>query len=446
MKRGTLIALSAGLALLAAGPVAYAATLSQLQKEEAQAQQQLAKEEQQYNQTQQSINKTESEMSQLNQDLSQAKQQIGSTSQQILQTNANIKTTQSLLNTTQAQLLQTQHQLTVTTIDYHRTTEVLMQTRHNLVQQSQTLSGQLQLIEERGSMGYLDVILGAHSFADFISRAQMLGQVASSAAHEVQVIKHEEQAYQVEQANLKKETVFLSQAKRSIGQHEALLQSEQTLLTQERDRAVVLQAQAVQEAQTVSTGLAQRQQLVNQLQQQRNQLAAGMTNLQSKISTIVSQIQSLLGQFNSGGISRQQLYQAMLPLVTPIAQQWGVPPALIIAVITVESGGQSSVVSSAGAIGLMQIEPGTAQDIATAVGLSPATVTQELYNPSDNVELGTYYLHYLLGQFGGDIRMAVAAYNAGPGAVEHYGGIPPYPQTQQYVADVLSLYSQYSSY
>lgn len=441
-----MIALSAGMALVMFGPVAYAASLQQLQQEEAQAQSQLAAEEQQYTQTQNSINDTESEMSKLNQDLSSAKAQIGSTSQQIQVTNANIRTTQNLLNSTQAQLTETEQQLSTTTADYQKTTALIVVTKKHLSQQSQMLSGQLQLIEERGSVGYLDVILGARSFSDFISRAELLGQIASSAANEVQVIKNEESAMLLEQANLQKETQFLSQAKNSISQHEAMLQNEQVLLNREKEHSLVLQADATQEASQVSVGLAQRQQLIGQLQSQKNQLSSGMANLQSQIASIVGQIQSLLQQFNSGGLSRQALYNAMLPVVTPIASQWGVPPALIIAVITQESGGDSSAVSSAGAVGLMQLEPGTASDIASAVGLSPATVSQELYNPEDNIELGTFYLHSMLSMFGGNTSLALAAYNAGPGAVQQYGGIPPYPQTQQYVQDVTSLYNLYLSY
>ncbi|NMP22549.1 transglycosylase SLT domain-containing protein [Sulfobacillus sp. DSM 109850] len=431
---------------MAAGPVAYGASLQQLQNQEAQAQRQLAAEEQQYNQTQKAIATTESEMSQLNNALAQAKQRIGSTSVQIAQTDHNIAVTQNLLNSTQAQLTDTEKQLAATTADYNHTTLLLAQTKRSLVHETNLLSGQLQLIEERGSVGYLDVILGAHSFSDFISRAQLLGQLAGQAAHEVNVIKREKAAYTLAQANLKREKLFLSQAAASIAQHKALLVNEQTLLAREREHAVVLKAQAQQEASQVSSGLAQRQQLYSQLQAQRAQLASGMAGLQSRIAGLVAQIQALLSQFNAGGMSRRALYNAMYPLVKPIGDQWGVPPALIIAVITQESGGNAHVVSVAGAVGLMQIEPYTAQDIAHAVGLSASTVDQELYNPEDNVELGTYYLHYLLGMFQGNTALAVAAYNAGPGAVQQYGGIPPYPQTQQYVRNVMALYALYSSY
>lgn len=446
LKRGSVIALTVAAALLVVGPVTYAASLQQLQQQELQAQQQLAQEEQQYNETQSAINRTEGEMNQLNQDLVAARSQIGSTSTQIRVTDQHIQVTQNLLNATQMQLTRTEQQLASTRADYQATRVLVNKTHRDMIHQSHMLSGQLQLIEERGSVGYLDVILGAHSFSDFISRAELLGQVASSAAQELKTIKSEEAAYTLDEANLQKETSFLTQATASINQHKTLLANEQSLLTAEKQHAVVLNAEAQQAASSLANGLVNRQHLVGQLQAQKGQLASGMSSLQSRISSLVSEIQSLMSQFNAGGLTRQALYNAMLPLVSPIAQQWGVPAPLVIAVITEESGGNSQVVSSAGAIGLMQVEPGTAQVIAAHVGLSASTVMQELYNPEDNVELGTYYLHYLLGTFGGNVDLAIAGYNAGPGAVQQYGGIPPYPQTQQYVRNVSALYQLYSSY
>lgn len=441
-----MFALSAAAIIMTVGPMAYAASVQQLQQQEAHAQQQLAAEQHKYAQTQAAINQTVAEMDQLSQDLSSAKAQIGSTGAQIQSTEHDIQITQTLLATTQTRLAQTERQLAATTVAYHRTTTLVAQTQRQLVQESHMLSAQLQLIEERGSIGYIDVILGAHSFAQFISRAQILGQVAAAAAQEVQVIKREEGRYTLERDNLKRESVLLADSKAAIGRRQSLLSGEQALLARERQRAIVLQADAEQEAATVSVGLNERQRLVTQLQGQRSQLVSGMASLQSRIASLVSQIQALVSQFNDGSLSRQALYKALVPLVSPVAQQWGVPVPLVIAVITVESGGNSTAVSSAGAIGLMQVEPGTAQVIATAVGLSSSTLMQELYNPSDNVELGTYYLHYCLGLFGGNTQLALAAYNAGPGAVQQYGGIPPYPQTQQYVADVMSLYQLYSTY
>ena len=80
--------------------------------------------------------------------------------------------------------------------------------------------------------------------------------------------------------------------------------------------------------------------------------------------------------------------------------------------------------SRCGAEGIMQLMPATAQALGVA----------DPYDPAANIRAGAFYLRELLGRFGGDVATAVAAYNAGPGAVERYGGVPPFAETQRYVA------------
>ena len=116
-------------------------------------------------------------------------------------------------------------------------------------------------------------------------------------------------------------------------------------------------------------------------------------------------------------------------LVQTAAQKYHVDPKLLSAVGEVEAGGEQSAVSPVGASGVMQLMP----DTAAALGVNP-------YDEQQNIEGGAKYLHEMLDTFGGDVRKAVAAYNAGPQAVREYGGVPPYSETQNYVSKVLDLY------
>jgi soluble lytic murein transglycosylase-like protein len=115
-------------------------------------------------------------------------------------------------------------------------------------------------------------------------------------------------------------------------------------------------------------------------------------------------------------------------LIEQAAARNGVNPAVLHGLIQQESGFNPNAVSSAGASGLTQLMPGTASTLGVANTL----------DPTESIEGGARYLGQLTSQFGGNTEDALAAYNAGPGAVEQYGGIPPYAETQSYVASVLS--------
>ena len=115
------------------------------------------------------------------------------------------------------------------------------------------------------------------------------------------------------------------------------------------------------------------------------------------------------------------------PLIERIAGEQSLSPALLRAVIKAESNFHPEVVSPKGAMGLMQLMPAT----AASLGVSNP------FDPAQNIDGGARYLRQLLDQFGGDQRQALAAYNAGPGAVLRYHGVPPFPETRQYVERVL---------
>lgn len=115
------------------------------------------------------------------------------------------------------------------------------------------------------------------------------------------------------------------------------------------------------------------------------------------------------------------------------AARYGVDPKLVKAVVKAESDFNPGAVSRAGAKGLMQLMPETAQLMGV----------EDVHDPVENVDGGTRYLTRLLKAFDWEVTLAVAAYNAGETAVRKYGGVPPYPETRDYVDRVLRLYRQY---
>lgn len=139
---------------------------------------------------------------------------------------------------------------------------------------------------------------------------------------------------------------------------------------------------------------------------------------QEGVALLAPAVEPLVRETAGVDAVRQQLSTA--------AATYALDPKLVEAVAWRESRFRADARSSKGAVGVMQLMPGTARDL----GVDPFDVTQ-------NIRGGALYLRRMLSEFGGDVRLALAAYNAGPAAVRKHGGVPPYAETQAYVTSIL---------
>jgi soluble lytic murein transglycosylase-like protein len=119
-------------------------------------------------------------------------------------------------------------------------------------------------------------------------------------------------------------------------------------------------------------------------------------------------------------------------LIRNSSQKYGVDADLLFSVIAAESNFNSKAVSRRGARGLMQLLPATAARLGV----------KDIFDPAQNIDAGTRYLHELMTRYQGDLVLTLAAYNAGPGAVQHYGRVPPYNETISYVRAIRKTYAQ----
>jgi soluble lytic murein transglycosylase-like protein len=258
----------------------------------------------------------------------------------------------------------------------------------------------LVVIDEHGSVSFLGVLLGATSFSDFLTRLTLLEKIWGM---EVGLLR-QARASAARLAELERQQ---AQQVAELGQLQQQAAQQVVLLRDQQQRAAQAKADADQ-------AVARADRAVQSLLAQRSALEA--------------KIQALLAAMRAGKVSWAEVQRD----IQQLASAYGIDPLLVEAVVLQESGGNPNAQSSAGAVGLMQLMPNT----AAALGVS------DVFDPVQNLRGGIEYLLQMLNKFHGNLALALAAYNAGPYAVEKYGGIPPYQETQNYVNDVLAIYNR----
>lgn len=153
--------------------------------------------------------------------------------------------------------------------------------------------------------------------------------------------------------------------------------------------------------------------------------------LQSLLADLRGLLSSAYGSAGSSGLKAHP--SAFDDTLQAAAERYGLDPALLKAIAHAESGFSPLAVSHAGAKGIMQLMDATARHLGV----------EDSFDPAQNIDGGARFLRQLLDRYNGDELLAVAAYNAGPGAIDRWGGLPPYSETRAYVPRVMDLREQY---
>ncbi|MBS3909861.1 MAG: transglycosylase SLT domain-containing protein [Actinobacteria bacterium] len=268
---------------------------------------------------------------------------------------------------------------------------------------------------KRGTENTLTILLKSEDFGDFMSRLAFLRMIAEHGGRLV--------------LDLKQLTTDISGEVTQVRTMKKVIDEQHRRLVADKKRMDEKMASVIAQQERLETEVGKQQQLYAQIEEEQRQLAQAEDNLRSSSVKIAARIRAL-GGAASATSNAANIPKDLRPLAAATAEKYDIPEKLFFALITQESGWDYGAVSRSGALGLTQVMPFN----VIAMGYDIESFKE---SPSDQLEAGARYLSRQFKTFD-RWDLALAAYNAGPGAVLRYGGIPPYQETKNYVRAILA--------
>ena len=269
---------------------------------------------------------------------------------------------------------------------------------------------------KRGMESTLTILLKSEDFGDFMSRVAFLRMIAE---HDGKLV-----------FDLKELTSDITGEVAQIQTIKQVIDEQHRRLVTDKKQMDEKMASVIAQQERLETEVGKQQQLYAQIEEEQQQLAQAEDNLRSSSVKIAAQIRALGGVASSTS-NAANIPKDLRPLAAATAEKYDIPEKLFFALITQESGWNYRAVSRSGALGLTQVMPFN----VIAMGYDIESFKE---SPADQLEAGARYLSQQFKTFD-RWDLALAAYNAGPGAVLRYGGIPPYKETKNYVRNILAM-------
>ena len=269
---------------------------------------------------------------------------------------------------------------------------------------------------KRGTESTLTILLKSEDFGDFMSRVAFLRMIAN---HDGRLV-----------FDLKQLTTDISGEVAQIQTMKKVIDEQHRRLVADKKQMDEKMAGVIAQQERLETEAGKQQQLYAQIEKEQQQLAQAEDGLRSSSVKIAAQIRALGGVASSTS-NVTDIPKDLRSLAAATAEKYGIPEKLFFALIKQESGWNYRAVSRSGALGLTQVMPFN----VTAMGYDIESFKE---SPADQLEAGARYLSQQFKTFD-RWDLALAAYNAGPGAVLRYGGIPPYKETKNYVRNILAM-------